>query len=55
MEVHLLGYQGPSFYEETLRMTFLQKIRDEVKFPSVDALVRQIQQDCQTVKAKVPV
>jgi riboflavin kinase/FMN adenylyltransferase len=55
VEVHLLGYQGPSFYAETLRMTFLEKIRDEVKFPSVDALVRQIQQDCQTVKAKVPV
>jgi len=50
VEVHLLGYDGPAFYNEPLNMTFLQKIRDEQKFPSVDALVQQIRQDCQSVQ-----
>jgi riboflavin kinase/FMN adenylyltransferase len=50
VEVHLLGYDGPAFYDEPLYMTFLQKIRDEQKFPSVDALVQQIRKDCQSVQ-----
>jgi len=50
VEVHLLGYEGPAFYDESLQMTFLQKIRDELKFPSVDALVQQIRKDCQSVR-----
>lgn len=50
VEVHLLGYEGNPFYRETLKMVFLQKIRDEQKFPDVDALVRQIRQDCQHVR-----
>ena len=52
VEVHLLGYEGSPFYDEPLQMTFLQKIREERKFPSVDALIQQIQQDCQTVQQR---
>lgn len=54
VEVHLLGYEGPAFYGEPLQMTFLQKIRDELKFPSVDALIQQIHQDCQSVRDNMP-
>ena len=54
VEVHLLGYEGPAFYGESLQMTFLQKIRDELKFPSVDALIQQIRQDCQLVRDNMP-
>lgn len=50
VEIHLLNYEGGPFYGETLKMVFLQKIRDEQKFPDVDALVRQIRQDCQHVR-----
>jgi riboflavin kinase / FMN adenylyltransferase len=46
VEVHLLGYEGPVFYGETLRMTFQHKIRDERKFDSLVALTAQIEQDC---------
>lgn len=47
VEVHLLGYEGDGFYGETLRFDFRRKIRDERKFPSVDALVEQIRHDCE--------
>jgi riboflavin kinase / FMN adenylyltransferase len=50
VEVHLLDYPGDAFYGQPLRMIFLHKIRDERKFPSVDALVQQIRQDCQSVQ-----
>lgn len=52
VEVHLLGYEGPDFYGASLKMTFCHKIRDEQKFPSVDALIAQIRQDCASVQAQ---
>lgn len=53
VEVHLLQYDGPAFYGDTVEMVFLEKIRDEQKFPSVDALIQQIQQDCQFTQQKI--
>lgn len=53
VEVHLLGYDGPAFYGDILKMVFLYKIRDEQAFPSVDALIRQIQQDCRFVQNNI--
>lgn len=50
VEVHLLDYDGPALYGERLQMTFRQKIRDERKFGSVDALVSQIRQDCRMAR-----
>jgi riboflavin kinase/FMN adenylyltransferase len=50
-EVHLLGFEG-SIYGERLRVEFLQRLRDEQKFDSVDALVAQLSRDeehCRTV------
>jgi riboflavin kinase/FMN adenylyltransferase len=52
VEVHLLGYEGPDFYGASVKMTFFRKIRDEQKFPSVDALIAQIRQDCAFVQAQ---
>lgn len=44
VEVHLLEFEG-SIYGETLRVEFLQRLRDEQKFDSVDALVAQLSRD----------
>src|SRR5262249_23511451 len=52
VEVHLLGYTGPDFYGQNMRMTFSHKIRDEQKFPSVDALIAQIKKDCESVQIR---
>ena len=46
IEVHLLNYTGPEFYNESLTFQFHQKIRDEETFESIDALTAQIQADC---------
>lgn len=53
VEIHLLDYAGEAFYDTTLRMSFLHKIRDEQKFPSIDALIHQIRQDCHWVQNTV--
>jgi riboflavin kinase / FMN adenylyltransferase len=43
-EVHLFDFTG-NLYQQSLRVTFLHFIREEKKFPTVDALISQIQQD----------
>jgi riboflavin kinase/FMN adenylyltransferase len=53
VEIHLLDYSGDAFYGSTLQMHFLHKIREECKFPSMDALIHQIRQDCQWVQCSV--
>jgi riboflavin kinase/FMN adenylyltransferase len=44
IETHLLAYQG-DIYGKTVRLTFVQRLRDERKFPDVDALRQQIDAD----------
>lgn len=44
VEVHLLGFEG-TLYGERLRVEFLQRLRDEQKFDSPDALVAQLSRD----------
>ncbi len=44
IEVHLLDFEG-DLYEETLCVEFVQRLRDEVKFDSVDALKAQLSKD----------
>lgn len=46
VEVHLLNYEGPDFYDETLTIAFTKRLRNEMTFPTVDALIAQIKQDC---------
>jgi len=44
VEVHLLEH-GRDLYGETLRVAFVARLREERKFPGVDALVAQIHRD----------
>jgi riboflavin kinase/FMN adenylyltransferase len=44
MEVHVFGFSG-DLYGETLRITFLKRLRDEQRFGSVAELVEQLGKD----------
>jgi riboflavin kinase/FMN adenylyltransferase len=44
LEVHVLDWEG-DLYDRVVRTTFVSRIRDELKFDSVDALVAQIHRD----------
>jgi riboflavin kinase/FMN adenylyltransferase len=45
LEAHLLDFDG-DLYGEAARVHFAARLRDELKFDSVDALVEQIARDC---------
>ncbi|MSP67023.1 MAG: bifunctional riboflavin kinase/FAD synthetase [Alphaproteobacteria bacterium] len=45
LEVHLFDFAG-DLYGRSLRVAFVQRIRDERKFDGLDALTRQIAADC---------
>jgi riboflavin kinase/FMN adenylyltransferase len=44
LEVHVLD-GGGDYYDRRVRTTFVEKLRDEAKFDSVDALIAQIRLD----------
>lgn len=44
LEVHMLHFSG-SLYGERLEVTFLKKIRNEIKFNAIDALIAKIHED----------
>ncbi|MES2963258.1 MAG: bifunctional riboflavin kinase/FAD synthetase [Bdellovibrionota bacterium] len=44
VEAHLIGFDG-DLYGETLRLDFVTRLRDEVKFSSVEELVARIRSD----------
>ena len=46
LEVHILNFNR-SIYGEAVEVSFLKKIRNEVKFPSFEALREQIEKDRQ--------
>ncbi len=50
VEAHLFDFQA-DLYGETIRVAFVEKIRDERKFASVDELVSQISQDAKQARA----
>lgn len=52
LEVHLFDFDQ-SIYGELVQVFFLHKLRDEVKFTSVDALIAQIYDDIAVAKAFV--
>lgn len=52
LEVHVLDWDG-DLYGRTVRTTFVARIRDELKFESVDALVAQIRADIDVARQKL--
>lgn len=49
VESHILDFSG-DIYNEYVRVCFLKRLRDTVKFASVEKLVEQINKDIETVK-----
>ena len=49
VEAHLLGFND-EIYDSELEMTFVERLRDEQKFPSLDALKAQIAADIQSAE-----
>ncbi len=48
-EVHILGFDG-NLVGKTLRVDFIKRIRDEIKFSSVDNLKQQMTKDINEIK-----
>jgi riboflavin kinase/FMN adenylyltransferase len=53
IETHLFDYDG-DLYGRRVRLGFVQRLRDEIRFDSVDALVAQIHQDGANARAMLP-
>lgn len=49
LEAHLLDFAG-DLYDEPARVRFVERLRGEVQFGSVEALVDQIQLDCEQAR-----
>ncbi|MCP4870450.1 MAG: riboflavin biosynthesis protein RibF [Proteobacteria bacterium] len=53
IEVHLFDYDG-DLYGERVVVSFVQRVRNELRFDSVDALIAQIKADVDAVRAMMP-
>ena len=51
VEAFLLDYEGPDLYGATVRLEFLERLRDERRFPSPEALVAQMHEDVSRTRA----
>ncbi len=49
VEAHLLDFEG-DLYGERLRIAFLERLRGEERFDSVDALVAQMRRDVERTR-----
>jgi len=49
-ETHILDFEG-DLLGKTIRVHFIKRLRDEMKFPSIDALASQLAKDIQTVRS----
>lgn len=52
LEIHLLGFQG-DLYGERLRIYFVDRLRGEQKFASVDALQKAVLEDIEKARGKL--
>ncbi|MBN2644324.1 MAG: bifunctional riboflavin kinase/FAD synthetase [Desulfuromonadaceae bacterium] len=52
IEVHLLDFSG-DLYDQTLRLYFVDRLREEKRFPSAQALISAIRQDVATARQKL--
>jgi riboflavin kinase/FMN adenylyltransferase len=51
VEAHLIDFQG-ELYGQEMELTFVEKLRDEQKFPSLEALREQISHDIREAQAR---
>jgi riboflavin kinase/FMN adenylyltransferase len=51
LEVYIFDFSG-DIYGDEIRVVFLERLRDEVKFPSKEALVKKVKQDIRYIRAK---
>lgn len=49
VECHIIG-ENIELYDQVVELELIQRIRDELKFPTVDALMKQVTQDIQKAK-----
>jgi riboflavin kinase/FMN adenylyltransferase len=49
LEAHVLDFSG-NLYDERVRVRFVERLRGEERFDSIEALVEQIQRDCDQVR-----
>lgn len=49
IEVHIIDFEG-DIYGQKIRVNFVQRIRDEIKFPDLSHLSNQIEKDVQTAR-----
>jgi riboflavin kinase/FMN adenylyltransferase len=52
VEVHILDFNR-DIYGEKIRVNFIERIREEIKFSGIDALARQIERDIETARSLV--
>ena len=55
MEIHFFHDRAANLYGKKVRVEFLERIRDEVKFPSSEKLINQLKRDkqkCLELKGK---
>ncbi len=52
-EAHLLDFGGNDLYGEPIRLSFLERLRDERRFPSIDELRAQIGRDVERARASL--
>ena len=50
VEAHLLDFSGADLYGSQIRLGFGARLRDELRFPSVDSLVAQIRNDIEATR-----
>ena len=53
VEAYLIDFEG-DLYGETLRIAFMERLRGEQRFDSVDALVEQMQKDVEQARSLLP-
>jgi riboflavin kinase/FMN adenylyltransferase len=51
-EVHLVDFDG-ELYGKTVEVTMVERLRDEVKFDTIEELAAQIEKDIEAAKSAV--
>ena len=53
LETHVLDYCGGDLYAQPLRVAFVARLRDEIKFEAEKALIEQIGRDCEAAREQI--